>query len=72
MVGGYGDLLFQFGLVDENEKSFFDSQTELAISYIQKKDFFSAFKVIIIGEVIIIGASLTTFSSTPECFSSNV
>lgn len=45
MVGGYGDLLFQFGLVDEMQKAFFDKETATAISYIKNKDFYAAFKI---------------------------
>lgn len=47
MLGGYGELAFQFGLIDENEKAFVNAQNEMAISSIQKKDFYSAFKVIL-------------------------
>ena len=45
MIGGYGEMLFQFGLVDENERDYINLQTETAINYIQNKDFESAFKV---------------------------
>ena len=45
MVGGYGELAFQFGLVDEIQKAFIDSQTNSAIASIQKKDFLAAFQV---------------------------
>jgi hypothetical protein len=45
MVGGYGELAFQFGMVDENEKAFINTQAVTAVDYIKKKDFFSAFKV---------------------------
>lgn len=45
MLGGYGELAFQFGLVDENQKAFIESQCDDGISSIQKKDFFAAFKV---------------------------
>lgn len=52
MIGAYGDLLFQFGMVDENEKAFFDQQAAIATSYIVKKDFYSAFKVVL-GELVL-------------------
>ena len=45
MLGGYGDLAFQFGLLDENQKNFVDSQTAIAIASIARKDFLAAFKV---------------------------
>jgi len=45
MVGGYGELAFQFGMIDENQKAFIETETQLAISHIQSKDFFGAFKV---------------------------
>lgn len=45
MLGGYGELAFQFGLLDENQKAFVDSETMKAINSIKKKDFYGAFKV---------------------------
>ncbi len=45
MLNGIGDLAFQFGLLDELQKAFVDSQTEAAVANIQKKDFYSAFLV---------------------------
>ena len=45
MLGGYGELAFQFGLLDENQKAFVDEQTSQAINDIKKKDFKSAFEV---------------------------
>lgn len=45
MLGGYGDLIFQFGMFDETERDFFNLQCDSAVNYIKKKDFYSAFKV---------------------------
>ena len=45
MLGGYGELVFQFGMVDENEREYINQQCETAIHYIRKKDFYSAFEV---------------------------
>ena len=60
MVGAYGDLLFQFGMADENEKAFFDQQAAIATSDIQKKDFYSAFKVVL-GEIVLGEMLLSTY-----------
>ena len=45
MLDAYGELAFQFGMVDENEKDYINQQCEAAVHYIQKKDFYSAFEV---------------------------
>ena len=45
MVGGYGELAFQFGLLDENQKLYVDQQCETAVASIREKDFYNAFKV---------------------------
>lgn len=45
MVGGYGELAFQYGLLDENEKAFVNSQCDDAVASIKQKDFLTAFKV---------------------------
>lgn len=45
MVGGYGELAFQFGLADESQKKFINEQCESVVSAIQRKDFMTAFKV---------------------------
>ena len=45
MVNGYGELAFQFGLLDENQKTFVNMQTKSAVDSIKRKDFLAAFKV---------------------------
>lgn len=45
MVGGYGELAFQLGLLDEKQKAFVDSQSAEVVSHILKKDFAEAFSV---------------------------
>ena len=45
MIGGYGELAFQFGLLDENQKAFVNEQSTMLLKYIEKKDFYGAFKV---------------------------
>ena len=39
MVPGYADLLFQYGLADENQAAYVKSQTELALKYIQEEEY---------------------------------
>ena len=45
MFGGYGDLLYQFGMVDENEKAFIDNKTAEGVNLMEKGDFYGAFLV---------------------------
>jgi vitellogenic carboxypeptidase-like protein len=45
MFGGYGDLMFQFGLVDENEKAHIDNETAIGVEYMRKKEFYQAFLI---------------------------
>ena len=45
MFGGYGDLMFQFGMVDENEKAYIDNATQQGIDYMKQKKFYEAFLV---------------------------
>ncbi len=35
MMGGYGDLFFQMGLVDENEKKVVDNYTTKAVDFMK-------------------------------------
>ena len=59
MLGGYDDLMFQMGVLDENEKAFFESQTDIAISDINAGNFIDAFKVNK-GTVTIVNKFLTS------------
>ncbi|KAG9476207.1 hypothetical protein GDO78_002996 [Eleutherodactylus coqui] len=45
MLGGYADFLYQTGLVDENQKSYVQQQSDLAIRYIQQQKWIDAFDV---------------------------
>ena len=45
MFNGFGDLLYQFGMVDENEKAYIDSETAQGVAYIKNGDFYKAFLV---------------------------
>ena len=45
MFNGYGDLLFQFGMVDENEKAHIDSETAQGVDFIKRGDYYNAFLV---------------------------
>ena len=45
MFNGYGDLLYQFGMVDENEKAHIDNETQKAVNFMKQKDFYQAFLV---------------------------
>ena len=45
MFNGYGDLLFQFGMLDENEKAYIDNETQKGVDFMEEKDFYQAFLV---------------------------
>jgi vitellogenic carboxypeptidase-like protein len=45
MFNGYGDLVFQFGMVDENEKAYIDNHTQKGVDFMKNKDFYNAFLV---------------------------
>lgn len=45
MFNGYGDLMFQFGMADENEKAYIDNATQVGVDYMKKGDFYQAFLV---------------------------
>lgn len=45
MLGGYGDFLYQTGMVDELQKQFVDKQTGLAAQLIQQQKWVEAYKV---------------------------
>ncbi|XP_017281911.1 probable serine carboxypeptidase CPVL [Kryptolebias marmoratus] len=45
MLGGYGDFLYQTGMIDELQKQYVDKQTQLAIRLIQQQKWVEAFKV---------------------------
>ena len=45
MIEGYGELGFQLGLLDENQKAFVNAQTAEAVKSIKNKDFVVAFNV---------------------------
>lgn len=45
MFNGYGDLLYQFGMVDENEKAYIDNETQKGVNFMKQKDFYQAFLV---------------------------
>ncbi|XP_066441741.1 probable serine carboxypeptidase CPVL [Eleutherodactylus coqui] len=45
MLGGYADFLYQTGLVDENQKSYVQQQSDLAIRYIQQQRWMDAYYV---------------------------
>jgi vitellogenic carboxypeptidase-like protein len=42
---GYGDYLFQIGLIDENQKKFFNSEEQKAVKLIENGKYFEAFKI---------------------------
>jgi len=46
MYGALPDLAFNFGLVDEKQKSFIASQVQTMTTCIQNKEFMKAFEVI--------------------------
>jgi vitellogenic carboxypeptidase-like protein len=45
MFNGYGDLLYQFGMVDENEKAHIDNETGRGVEFMRSGDFYDAFLV---------------------------
>ncbi|XP_028836518.1 putative serine carboxypeptidase CPVL [Denticeps clupeoides] len=45
MLGGYGDFLYQTGMVDELQKQYVDQQTDLGVRYIQQQKWVEAFEV---------------------------
>ncbi|XP_063054561.1 probable serine carboxypeptidase CPVL [Engraulis encrasicolus] len=45
MLGGYGEFLFQTGLVDEKQKLYVEQQTDLGVTYIQQQRWVEAFQV---------------------------
>nr|XP_028606665.1 probable serine carboxypeptidase CPVL [Podarcis muralis]XP_028606666.1 probable serine carboxypeptidase CPVL [Podarcis muralis]XP_028606667.1 probable serine carboxypeptidase CPVL [Podarcis muralis]XP_028606668.1 probable serine carboxypeptidase CPVL [Podarcis muralis] len=59
MFGGYAELLYQIGLLDEKQKAFFRQQTDLAVIYIQQKKWREAFEVF---DVLLNGDEIGTAS----------
>jgi len=45
MYQGLADMVFQFGLADENQASHIQNETDLMIQYIKQKQFYEAFEV---------------------------
>ena len=42
---GYGDFLYQIGLLDEIDRDYFNKQSELAVNLINQKKWIKAFEV---------------------------
>ncbi|XP_029360895.1 putative serine carboxypeptidase CPVL isoform X2 [Echeneis naucrates] len=45
MLGGYGEFLYQTGMIDEHQKSYVVQQTDYAVELIQQQKWVEAFKV---------------------------
>lgn len=45
MMGGYGEFLYQIGLIDELQKQYVDKQTDLGVQFIQQQKWIEAFQV---------------------------
>ncbi|XP_047454158.1 probable serine carboxypeptidase CPVL [Mugil cephalus] len=45
IVGGYGEFLYQTGIIDELQKHYFDKQTDLVVQYIHQKNWKDAVRV---------------------------
>lgn len=45
MLGGYGEFLYQTGMIDELQKQYVDKQTDLGVELIQQQKWVEAFKV---------------------------
>lgn len=45
MLGGYGDFLYQTGMIDELQRDYVDQQTSLGVKLIQQQKWIEAFEV---------------------------
>ncbi|XP_075883517.1 putative serine carboxypeptidase CPVL [Nelusetta ayraudi] len=45
MLGGYGDFMYQTGMIDEQQRDYVDQQTSLGTKLIQQKKWLEAFEV---------------------------
>lgn len=45
MVGGYGDFMFQTGLIDEHQRQYVVQRTDLMVSLIQQQKWVEALQV---------------------------
>lgn len=45
MLGGYGEFLYQTGMIDEFQKQYVDKQTDLGVKLIQQEMWVEAFQV---------------------------
>lgn len=45
MLGGYGDFMYQTGMIDEQQRDYVDQQTSLGVKLIQQKKWLEAFEV---------------------------
>lgn len=45
MLGGYGEFLYQTGMIDKLQKQYVDKQTDLGVELIQQQKWVEAFKV---------------------------
>lgn len=45
MLGGYGEFLYQTGMIDELQKQYVDQQTDLGVQFIQQQKWVEAFRV---------------------------
>lgn len=45
MLGGYGDFLYQTGMIDELQRDYVNQQTSLGVKLIQQKKWMEAFEV---------------------------
>lgn len=45
MLGGYGDFMYQTGMIDELQRQYVVEQTDLGVAFIQKQKWVEAFRV---------------------------
>lgn len=45
MLGGYGDFMYQTGMIDELQRDYVDQQTSLGMKLIQQQKWMKAFEV---------------------------
>lgn len=45
MLGGYGDFLYQTGMIDELQREYVVKQTDLGVTLIQQQKWVEAFRV---------------------------
>lgn len=45
MLGGYGEFMYQTGMIDELQKQYVNQQTDIGVKFIQQQKWVEAFEV---------------------------